>query len=66
MHVVSKTRTELTVARAQDGTVATTHSTGINVAVVNGQGTFTSDIYYVSVDLGESSEIYYYQHVQRW
>ena len=51
MRVVSKTRTELTVARAQDGTVATTHSTGINVAVVNGQGTFTSDIYYVSVDL---------------
>ncbi|WDS61285.1 hypothetical protein SBM3_00206 [Synechococcus phage S-BM3] len=51
MRVVSKTRTELTVARAQGGTVATTHTTGINVAVVNGQGTFSSDIYYISLDL---------------
>lgn len=56
MRIVSKTRNILTVSRAQSGTLADTHTTGDNVSVVNAQGTFTSDVYYVSVDLSNAQK----------
>ena len=51
MRIVSKSGNNITVTRAQLGTVASTHQEGVNVSVINAQGTYDSDTYYVTVDI---------------